>query len=125
MKIKIESDVFDIVDRIKEIDDGYYIILNTQNNKFELHNRNQINSYCFSIENNCLDNRLIDKILYTSIINIDNIVNDIDNYNNEIENNNFNKISHQSKYMLNEFYKFANNSSRDIDDDKAFSTIWR
>ena len=26
MKIKIESDVFDIVDRIKEIDDGYFIM---------------------------------------------------------------------------------------------------
>ena len=36
MKIKIESDVFDIVDRIKEIDDGYFIIYDTQKNKFEI-----------------------------------------------------------------------------------------
>lgn len=125
MKIKIESDVFDIVDRIKEIDDGYYIVLNNQNCKFELHNKKQLNTYCFTIENNCIDNRVIDKILYTNIKNIDKIINEIDKNNIDNENKKIAEISHQSKYMLNEFYKFANNTSRDIDDDKAFSTVWR
>ena len=45
MKIKIESDVFNIINRIKEIDDGYFIMYNTNSKKFEVHNEKNLNSY--------------------------------------------------------------------------------
>jgi hypothetical protein len=37
MRIKIENDLFDICNRIKEIDDGYFIIYDTEKDRFEVH----------------------------------------------------------------------------------------
>ena len=37
MKIKIESDIFEISKRVKDIDENYYIVFDTKKNKYELH----------------------------------------------------------------------------------------
>ena len=124
MKIKIESDAFDIVTRIKEIDDGYYIVYDTKRNCYELHNSNQINSYCLSIPFDEIDARIIDLIYYTNVLNIDNIMQDIDKDNNEIDRNNNNEILNQTKYMSEEIFKFCNNSSKKYDVSKAFESVW-
>lgn len=125
MKIEIESDVFDITKRIKEIDEGYYIVLNNKNNKFELHNKFQINTYCLQIPFDSLDKRVIDVIHASNVCNIDNIINNIDKNNKYIENESFNNIKDQSSYMLNEIYNFCNNSSKSYVVDKAFKNVWR
>lgn len=125
MKIKIESDVFDIVDRIKEIDDGYFIIYDTQKNKFEIHNKNQPNTYCFISKYDDLCNGVIDEIITSSVYNIDNIIEEIDRNNNKLENDNQNKMNDISNYKLREIYNFYNNSSKQYSSDVAFSTIWR
>lgn len=37
----IESDLFDIAKRVKEIDDGYFIVRDYRTGKFQLHHRGQ------------------------------------------------------------------------------------
>ena len=82
MKVKIESDVFDIVNRIKEIDDGYYIVYNLKTGKFELHNSNQlISSYCLTIPYTEIDEKILNLIHASSVCNIGNIIDEIDNNN--------------------------------------------
>ena len=65
MKIKIDDDVFDITKRIKEIDDGYFVVYNTLKNSFELHNNYQENTYCLTCPYECLDERVLDMIYYS------------------------------------------------------------
>ena len=113
MKIKIDNDVFEITQRIKEIDDGYYIVFDTKKSRYELHNINQPYTYCLTYPYGNLDSRLLDMILYTNINNIDNILNDIDNNNVKIENNVDNNIKNQTDYMVREIYDFASNSSKE------------
>lgn len=125
MKIKINSDVHDIVDRIKEIDDGYYIVFDTIKNKFELHNSNQPVTYCLTIPYDVLDARVLDVIYSTSVQNIDNILEEIDNSNDVIERNTIKEMKDASDYKLREIYKFANNSSKEIGCDCAFENVWR
>lgn len=125
MKIKIESDVFDISKRIKEIDEGYFIMYNFDNNKYELHCINQPNTYCFSYPYENLDERFINMIYKTNIIYIDNIVEDIDKNNSKIENNINESNKDKSNYMLKEIYDFSNISSKNFDESKAFSSVWR
>ena len=48
MKIRIENDVFDVVKRIKQIDDGYFVVFDLDKEKYELHNKYQNNSYCLT-----------------------------------------------------------------------------
>jgi len=123
MKIKIESDVYDIVERIKEIDDGYFIVFNTDRNCFELHNSKQLDSYCLKIPYEFLDERVLSLIYGTLISNIDNIVEDIDNNNNLIEEKELNKVKDVADYKVREIYKFASNSSKDLCG--MFDVCWR
>ena len=124
MKVKIESDVFDITKRIKDIDEGYYIVFDTNKEVYELHCKNQFNSFCLTVPYDVLDDRLLDFINYTDIRNIDNIINDIDINNNEIEKNNNLTFKDKADYMLREIYSFANNSSKQYNEN-SFLDVWR
>ena len=64
MKVIIEDDVFDILKRVREIDEGYFILFDTSNCKYELHNINQPTTYCLTIPFDNIDSRLIDLVLY-------------------------------------------------------------
>lgn len=123
MKIKIDSDVYDIVERIKEIDEGYFIIYNTDNGCFELHNYNQFNTYCLRIPYDSLDERVISLIYKTLSSNLDNIIKEIDEQNEMLEDNKIKSTRDVSDYKLREVYKFANNSSKDLNG--LFESCWR
>ena len=125
MKIKIESDVFDIVKRVKEIDDGYFIVYDTDKLKFELHNYYQFNTYCLTIPFDDIDDRILELIYLSSVTNIDKIIEDIDKNNIAIENNNTQSMKEYGDYILREIYAFANNSSKEYNVQNAFSSIWR
>ena len=124
MKVKIDNDVFDIAKRIKEIDEGYFILFDLDKNVYELHNKYQSTSFCLTIPYANLDNRVIDLILYSDISNIDNIIIDIDTNNEDIERNNKNTIKNQTDFMLREIYDFSSNSSKKMCNN-SFATIWR
>lgn len=125
MKIKIDSDVFDIVKRIKEIDEGYFVLFDTVKNRYELHNTCQSNSYCLTCPYDEFDSRFIDYIFKTKTCFIDNIVQDIDNNNIEKERKQRENAKDISNFMLREIYSFSNNSSKSLDDEKAFASKWR
>lgn len=125
MKIKIEEDLFDVVSRIKEIDDGYFVLFDDVKGMYEIHNINQQDTYCLTYPYNGFDSRAVDIVLYSNINNIDNIVGDIDNNNKYIENNANSKLSDQSRFMLSEIYKYASNSSKSFNNNSAFKNIWR
>ncbi len=125
MRIEIESDVFDIVNRIKEIDDGYKIMLNLKTGRLEVHNTKQQNTFCFVINGDSLDERVIDKIYSTLSSNIDNIMEEIDNNNQLIEKKSRDKLKDYTDYMSREIYSFSSNSSKAYDFKKAFCAKWR
>ena len=82
MKIKIESDVYNISKRIKNIDKGYYVVFNTSTNKFEIHNEHQAgSSYCLTLPFTQLDERTINFIEETKSENIEKILSKIENEN--------------------------------------------
>lgn len=125
MMIEIESDVFDMVNRIKEIDDGYRIMLNLKTGRLELHNIYQTNTFCFNIKNNEILPSLIDDIFYSQSRHIDNIISDIDKYNSDIDTNTKDNAKDYTTYTAKEIFDFCNNSSKDYDIKKAFKNIWR
>lgn len=125
MKIEIESDVFDVIPRLKEIDDGYKIMLNLESGKLELHNEKQTNTYCFTLKENAILPNLICDVLASDIRFIDNIMKDIVKNNVEVEEESKNKIDDYTSYMSREIFNFANMSSRVYDINKAFKTVWR
>lgn len=125
MKIEIDSDVCDVVNRLKEIDDGYKILLNLKNGKLELHNDKQQNTYCFTLNENEVTPKLLDDVIATSVQFIDDIMLDIDNINNKIEENNKNEIIDYTSYMSKEIYSFSNNSSKEFEPSNVLKSVWR
>ena len=69
MKIKINSDVFNIIDRLKQIDSGYFVLFNTNTKKFEIHNSETKNGYCLTIPYRQLDKRSLELVEKTHIKN--------------------------------------------------------
>lgn len=124
MKIKIEEDVFGIVDRLKGIDDGYFVVFDTKKQSFEVHNEKQSNTYCLTIPYDCLDSRTLQLVNMTNIQHIDNIVEDIDRNNMKVEENSLKDVKNKSDFMLREIYNFCNNSSKKFDEN-SFETKWR
>ena len=125
MKIKIESDIFEISKRVKDIDENYYIVFDTKKNKYELPRCGQGGTYSLTCPYDNLDSRFFDLIYSTDVRFIDNIVEDIDKNNEIIEKKANATVTNQTDYMLREIYAFANNSSKELDEKSAFSSIWR
>lgn len=122
MRIKIESDVFDICNRIKQIDEGYFVMYNLSSKKFEIHNKNVKNTYCLTIPYKNLDVRVIDLIHKTSIKNYDSIVKVLETENDKIEIKNFEKEKEKSEYKIREILKYSKSDKENIKD--AFKTNW-
>ena len=93
MKFQINHDVYNISNRVKDIERGYYLIFNTSNQKFEIHSSTQIgSSYCLTLPFEKLDERTLTYVRSTMSKNIDEILNKIENENNILENANQNSV---------------------------------
>lgn len=123
-KIKIKSDVFNICNRVKKIDRGYFILFNLEKCCYELHNSNQKgNSYCLTLYGN-LDNRLINKIYESDIKNAKYIFEKIENENKKMDQKEENKRRDVNEYKLKEIFDYSKNNSKNIKGEKIFSSYW-
>ena len=103
MLIKIETDVFFITQRIKEIDANYFINFNTKTKKFEVHHKEQFgNTFCLSVPYDALDERTLELVRKTKIENLEKLIQKLDNENYVIEKQNNKKIAEKLKEVLNE-----------------------
>lgn len=124
MKIKIEDDLFDIVKRIKEIDDGYFVLFDIEKGRYEIHNSKQKQTHCLNVNGCELNSCVIDLILKTNVAYIDHIIEDIDNNNKKHEQKEQDMRKSYSDYMVREIYDFCSNSSKEFKDE-MFQTEWR
>lgn len=124
MKILIKDDVFEIDKRLKEIDENYFILYDTEKQKYEVHNCLQETTYCLTVPFDGLDSRLVDFVCLTNVANIDNIVRDIDNSNCKHEINCLDNVKNYTDYMLREIYDFYSNSSKNFCNN-SYSIVWR
>ena len=89
MNIKINHDVYDISNRIKNIDRNYFIVFNTSKQKFEVHLSHQMGgSYCLTLPFKNLDEQTLKYVLSSQTINIDEILEKVENNNNLLESAN-------------------------------------
>lgn len=107
MNIKIDNDVYDISNRIKQIDRDYVIYFNTVKNQFEVHNLSQkSNTFCLSVPYPFLDERTLKLTYETSSANIKIILNQIEMDNKLAENADkrqvLNKFNDQLEQLIKE-----------------------
>ncbi len=108
-KIKIKSDLFNIVNRLKSIDKNYFVLFNKVKNNYEIHNENQpFSTYCLTLPYAKLDKRTIDYVLKTRKENFDKIIKEMEISNKKIEENKNEEIMYRAKYDLTEKLKIIN-----------------
>ena len=94
---EIDSDCLDIIKRIKELDKDYYVIFNIDKKVFELHNRSQAgNTYCLTIDYDCLDERAYNLVLKTRANNFDALFEEMEKENKKL-------VQRQTKEVLSDF----------------------
>ncbi|HHW89402.1 MAG TPA: hypothetical protein GX745_00655 [Clostridiales bacterium] len=77
MKIKIDNDLYDIANRLKSIDSGYFVVYDTSRQKYEVHNSDNIgNTYCLTVPYERLDARTVDLVNKTRRERFDKIFED-------------------------------------------------
>ncbi len=86
MFFKIDSDVFDITNRLKEIDKDYFIQFNLSKKKFELHHATQpFTTYCLTFPFEQLDERCVNLALKTRWQNREQLFKEMELENEKIE----------------------------------------
>lgn len=95
---KIESDCLDIIKRIKSIDKHYFVVLNLNTQKFELHNTSQgKNSYCLTFPFSELDERAYLHVLKTRVQNSDALFEEMERQNKLLEKKQINSVLNDFK----------------------------
>ncbi len=75
----IDSDVLNILERLKEIDESYFLVFDVEKQKIEVHSSLQLqNTYCFTCPFEFLDERLCDYARKTSISRRDDLIEEMD-----------------------------------------------
>jgi hypothetical protein len=77
MKVKIENDLYDIANRLKSIDSGYFVVYDISRQKYEVHNSSNIgNTYCLTVPYEYLDARTVALVYKTRRERFDKIFED-------------------------------------------------
>ncbi len=85
-QIVLNSDVFDITGRLKEIDPSYFVVYNFDSKKYEVHSSAQKGStYSFTSPFSTLDARVLEYARKTSVRRREEIIKEIDLNNEKIE----------------------------------------
>ena len=78
MKIEIKNDLFDIANRLKEIDPRYEVFFDTEKQKFVIY-ANGVPQLTIPYDN--LDTRTLSYVRYTRVENAETVLKDVDGYN--------------------------------------------
>lgn len=82
--LEIEDDVYYICDRLKEIDESYFVLYNLSKKCYEVHSSNQKNSYCFEVPYSVLDERTLVFARRTASSRRDKLIEEIEKNNEEV-----------------------------------------
>ena len=80
----IHSDTYYIGERLKEIDESYFIVYNFEKEKFEIHSSTQSGStYCLTVPYSVLDERTLTLVRKTQSANLDRLIDEMEKENDE------------------------------------------
>lgn len=84
--LTIDTDNLFISERLKQIDESYFILYNLNNKKFEIHSSMQSNNtYCLTIPFDRLDERTLCYARKTRAENLDRLMEEMDKQNEMLE----------------------------------------
>lgn len=105
----IETSTFNIPERLKAIDEKYFLVRNHKTNEFEVHHSGQADdTFCLSIPYDELDFRTIQRVRETQIQYIDNIVKEMERKNEKLETDRDKKLKDFTETTTKDIYRYLN-----------------
>ena len=102
--VRIEGDVFDVADRLRGIDEGYYPVYNLTKHRYEVHHTEQSPSLCVVVPYPSLDSRTVEYVRSTQIRYMKDRVREIESYNTRLEEsrerNALDEVRYKAKHLL-------------------------
>lgn len=90
----ISHDLYGIAERLREIEDGYFVLRNRISGKTEVHSAyNKGPTYCFTVPFDELDARTLEYCKKTRASNTDRILKEIEEHNKKLEEKRFNDFT--------------------------------
>lgn len=116
MKLKeVCDDLFNIANRLKEIDRNYFVVFNKINNRFEVHHKKQKGSTLAFVVVGKLDAGVIKKAIKSSIKFAKDILKQIEIDNCLIEKKNTDKLADENMLKFKSYIEYANAKNCDVD----------
>lgn len=122
-KSPVVTNVFLIPERLRELDDGYFVLRNHQTKQFEIHHRGQPrNTYCLAVPYDELDERTLHLVQKTRICNAEKLLLEMEEHNQKITKQQ-NTIPDEATEKLKETVSYlGRHSDKEHLDDGAFTT---
>lgn len=120
----VESNVYHIPERLREIDPGYFVVYNHKDKEFEVHHKEQIGgTFCLSIPYPELDYRTIQRVRETRIERARIIMEQMEIAQEAREKAAYDKILDETGEKLKEIHRYvAPKGVADTIPDDAYST---
>jgi len=125
MKIHIKSNVFNIPERLKEIDKSYFVLYDNISGKYEVHSTENKdgNTFCLTLPFNELDSRAIEHVRKTRVENSKKLWEEMKRNNEKLEIEKAKKYADYIDYTTKDIYKYlALKSTKDTVPNNAYST---
>jgi hypothetical protein len=122
--LPVDSNVFNIPERLRQIDPGYFVMFNPRNQTFELHHEGQDFTYCLTFPFDELDGRAIDYVQETRIERLGAIRRQMDAHNEKVEADKRRDFDDKVDYLSKEIHRSALRRN-EVPDAGAFKTVWR
>lgn len=117
--ILVETNVFNIPERLKAIDKGYFVVFRPYSQRYELHHEEQDFTLCTEFPYDELDSRAIDYAKKTRIENIDIIMEEMKKKNEKIENDRKESFLDKVGEIAKDIHRYARRSTGDGGIDKG------
>lgn len=119
----VEHDLYGIAERITAIEDGYFIVYDTREGRYEVHSAdNKGSTYCFTVPYDALDCRTLDYCERTLVAKTDKLLKEMERNNEKIDETKRKDFKNQ---MENASYETAQEVSLAQERDELNSTYKR
>ena len=116
--VLIKDHVLGIPERLKQIEDSYYVLWNKKKGKFEVHNwRNIGNTYCLEVPWDALDDRILELVRATRIerVNVKELSRRIDASYEKAEKDNVNRLKDEVSAYAADIWNAAHAQHKGVD----------
>ena len=122
-KTPVVTNVFWIPERLRELDEGYFVLRNHETKQFEIHHAGQPhNTYCLTVPYSELDERTLILVRKTRISNLEKLLFQMEEHNQKLAKEQ-NRIPDQATEKLKEtITDLSRHTDKEKLDDRAFTT---